>query len=315
MYAKRIEGEFEYVKVGNRDFRINIPLRTQILTLLRTLRLKDMSMPELVSQVKGFDERQQANFVTLIVGMEQLTDSEVLWSKAVELAQQEPTLFDPKYVAETFKPVGCVPSATYCAECTRDCSIRILAAKLKVLHRMNSVMSTRWLSNSIMLGKYDYDARKVVQNIKVNMLQQRMELDRVGRYQWQGLKADKIFCFWVRTMFDWKFWDIDITYFDIPVDVHIARFPFRTRMLDSLETMPLHIRKDRELIQYFYRAGIGAPLEYDSIVWTISRNYCIACSAKCSLYNLCGKNFEIDLSDYGTLHLKKKEIPWMTVKK
>jgi len=308
MIKSQVDGQFEYVDRNGLLFRIDLDRRRQILTRLLELKKSEVGTPELLTRVKGFDDRQHSNFISLCIGIEQLTNSDKLWANAKTVAETNPEVFEPKYVATTFKPSSCVPTYQQCQICTQACGIHILTKLLKPIHRMDLVTAIRWLSNCVLLHeKYNDDARTVASN--VGSIQQRLSIDHIGYYRWQGLKADKIFSFWVRTMFDLGYWDVDLSDYDIPVDIHIARFPFRTRMIESLQKMELHIKHHRDIVCHFWKAGIGVPLDYDAIVWTISRNVCPRCNHSCELYDVCGRNFAINLTykTYGKIKLPKFE--------
>jgi hypothetical protein len=297
------------IKLDNMLFRMSLTLSNKICDVLfENLEKLQGQAPEF--GYKGeLEDRTHANLITLIVGIDQLTDADLLWKTAYDRAERNEDITRPEIVVESFRPEDCIPSERKCKICLKDCRFKHLIRQIQHLHRMKTKMAVRWLHNSVMLQKYGYDARKIPLGIPTARLQNHIQKDEFDGYSWQGLGGDKLFSLWVRIETDYEYWKIeDLGEIDIPVDNHIAKVPFRTGALSLVEPKfaKVSIEKVKPLIRFFFRTGKGIPLQYDEPVWNLSKRICSQCGKVwCPLSEICQKLVIVGSGGcYGTLFLK-----------
>ena len=295
-------------------FRISINLCRDVCKyLLKYESLLRGKAPEFEYRI-DLNAKDHANLITLVVSIDQLTDADKLWKNAYDMAKEHINLFNPNYIARNFIPKNCIPQEEKCNECSRLCKFKGLVHIISKLHRMKFKMAIRWLYNSIMLQKYNDDSRNVPKGIPAKDLQDHIRKDRYKGYHWLGLGGDKLFSLWIRIETDYGYWKYDekeLSEVDIPVDIHIARVPFKIGALQLVK--PKHseisIGKIKPLIRLFWRLGGGTPLRYDELVWNLSKRFCSKCEGtshllNCPLDDLCQKiSIRSSKGCYGTLSL------------
>jgi len=297
------------IKLSNMLFRMSLGLSSEVCRVLSdNFERLSGKAPEFEYKVE-LEPIVHSNLITLVVGIDQQTEADKLWKTAYEMADSNKNFVDPNFIAQNFKPESCIPRERQCKICSKVCKFKDLVTKIQALHRMKTKMAVRWLHNSIMLQKYGCDARRVPEGVITAELHNHIKADEHNCYSWQGLGGDKLFSLWVRVETDYGFWQIeDLDEIDIPVDIHIAKVPFRTGALSLVEPRfaRISIDKVKPLIRFFFRMGKGIPLGYDESVWNLSKRICAQCGKGwCPLFNICQKRvIKGSGGCYGTLLLK-----------
>lgn len=296
------------IRLNNVLFRMSLSLCEEVCELLlKNLDKLSGKAPEFEYRVE-LEPIVHANMITLVVGIDQLTEADRLWKTAYEMAEKNEGFFDPDFIAQNFEPDDCIPKERKCKNCLKNCRFKNLIIQIQPLHRMKTKMAVRWLHNSIMLQKYDCDARKIPRDVPTARLQNHIKKDRHDGYSWQGLPGDKLFSLWVRVETDYGYWNIrDLGEIEIPVDVHVAKIPLRTGALRLVQPKAarISINKIKPLIRFFWRIGKGIPLKYDEPAWNLSKRICSECGKMwCPLIVVCQKHpIRSSGGCYGTLSL------------
>jgi len=150
------------------------------------------------------------------------------------------------------------------------------AARMEVkklpFHQMNS-MASRWTNNAKLLSKYNFDTRTIhLENVR----------------EFEGLHGEKIFTLFVKVMVEFGYWNVDLSKFDIPVDIHVTELPFKmgALTLESPDVLTVSSSTHKKLMQEYWR--IGVPVSYDNAIFFINTKICPNCN-KCILKKLCSK--------------------------
>jgi len=244
----------------------------------RTGYFEGYDMPEYVLPAGlSKDSREYALYLTYIIAIDFQTNAVKLWSRARNLYEKDPELFDPETIVSL----------------DRD-YLRSVTKSLGARYPANGADGWKRISE-ILLRQYGGDPRNIT-NVPLSLSELRKRLQA-----FPYLRGKKLINFYMRAMGeDGLFKITDFDELSVAVDIQVARVTFYTGVLRVKGSYSgcIHREPIRPLIENIWsRAAkrISVPAWYlDEPLWSVGSRLCSKndCS-RCPVEGLCPKKFEV----------------------
>ncbi len=246
--------------------------RRRGLAVARRLLELQFDMPEYVLPRNAVEGSQElALYYTFVTALDYMVDSAKLWSRARELFEEKPEVFEPDRIMRM-----------------SDEELEAMLRRLGARRFRKSAEAWRQIAG-ILLEKYAGDPRNLTpEPLPVAELTKRLR-------EFPLIRGCKLMPLYLRIMHEKKLLKLaDPVNIEIPVDIQILRLSFYTGFLKTRAVEVVVSEELRRLVRSAWRdvaSELGvSPWRLDKPAWSIARAYCSKLRhSTCPLESVCEK--------------------------